>query len=540
MSVIFTNSSYLLSGVSAYAFLTHIQVGFRKPAGRKHILFALMALCMAVGAPFHALTNAAGSISEYIFATKVGYSLIILFIIFMTWFIATYTSRYPVYFLVAINVFFALMLILNIVRPYGFQFDEISQLKSVELSWHESYIVAVGHISVLYKVAVLVFLILMTYMIYALVRLVHQNFSRNNIAMLFATILLVLAYIEGILVRTGVINFIPLGSFGSLGLVLVMSMVLNKEHSDARNSATLAIAKEHEKLETILKTANDGIYILDKDGLLVQANDAFLNMLKLEKSAIGKLKLSDWNATLENVDLKHRIQAVLKTNQKIVAETQHRRSDGKVIDVEVSFNAIDLGGDRFLFCASRDITERKLMQKELEQQAHIDYLTKVNNRGYFMQQAEQELARGIRYARKMSFFMLDIDNFKKINDTHGHKAGDVVLQRLAQICRNTLREVDIIGRVGGEEFAILLPETDKMEANDVAERLRANIANTEIEISSGVLIHITVSIGISALGPDSKHIDDLLNMADKALYEAKNSGRNKVVLVRNDMPLITA
>jgi diguanylate cyclase (GGDEF)-like protein/PAS domain S-box-containing protein len=347
-----------------------------------------------------------------------------------------------------------------------------------------------------------------------------------------ATIFLVSTYLEAILVRSGVINFLPLGTFGGLGLIIVMSVILNKEHNDERNNAAIAIIKEHKKLETILKTANDGIYVLNMNGLLVQANDAFLSMLRLDKSSIGQLKLSDWNATLENVDLKQRIQTVLKTDEKIVAETQHRRSDGKILDVEVSFNAVDIDGDRFLFCASRDITERKRLQKELEQRAHIDYLTKVNNRGYFMLLAEQELLRAIRYDRKVSLFMLDIDHFKKINDMHGHKSGDIALQRLAEICRNALREVDIIGRIGGEEFAILLPETDKSVAYNLAERLRTNIAKTEVKILSDLSIYLTVSIGVSVLSANGKSIDVLLQMADKALYEAKNSGRNKVAIYK--------
>jgi diguanylate cyclase (GGDEF)-like protein/PAS domain S-box-containing protein len=532
MSAVFTNSAYLLSGVSAYAFLTHIQVGLRKPRAFKHILFSFICLCITIGSPFNAIINSANSVPEYIFATKIGYTLVILFVIFFSWFIPFFTGKRPVYFLIATSLFFVLMLILNIFRPYGFQYDQISNLRLIELPWGESYTLAVGKISLIYKISVSVFLILMTYLIYSLSYHVYRNRSKSNISIFLATIFLVSTYLEAILVRSGVINFLPLGTFGGLGLIIVMSVILNKEHNDERNNAAIAIIKEHKKLETILKTANDGIYVLNMNGLLVQANDAFLSMLRLDKSSIGQLKLSDWNATLENVDLKQRIQTVLKTDEKIVAETQHRRSDGKILDVEVSFNAVDIDGDRFLFCASRDITERKRLQKELEQRAHIDYLTKVNNRGYFMLLAEQELLRAIRYDRKVSLFMLDIDHFKKINDMHGHKSGDIALQRLAEICRNALREVDIIGRIGGEEFAILLPETDKSVAYNLAERLRTNIAKTEVKILSDLSIYLTVSIGVSVLSANGKSIDVLLQMADKALYEAKNSGRNKVAIYK--------
>jgi diguanylate cyclase (GGDEF)-like protein/PAS domain S-box-containing protein len=177
-----------------------------------------------------------------------------------------------------------------------------------------------------------------------------------------------------------------------------------------------------------------------------------------------------------------------------------------------------------------DITERKLLQIELERQAHIDYLTSVSNRRHFMAQAELELNRAIRYGNRLSIFMLDIDFFKQINDDHGHKAGDTVLKKLADVCRKTLREVDIIGRLGGEEFAILLPETGPEKAAEVAERLRASLANAKVPLEKGPPLHFSVSIGVSSLTTKDDNVDVLLNLADNALYEAKESGRNKVCI----------
>jgi diguanylate cyclase (GGDEF)-like protein len=150
-----------------------------------------------------------------------------------------------------------------------------------------------------------------------------------------------------------------------------------------------------------------------------------------------------------------------------------------------------------------------------------------------MQQAELELRRVVRYGGTLSIFMMDVDHFKKINDTHGHKVGDLVLQKLAEICRDTLRMVDIIGRVGGEEFAILLPETTEQEAIRVAERLRQAIANAKIPLGHGLPLSITVSIGITSLMSKDDNIDVLLSFADKALYEAKNAGRNRIFNIQD-------
>ena len=146
-----------------------------------------------------------------------------------------------------------------------------------------------------------------------------------------------------------------------------------------------------------------------------------------------------------------------------------------------------------------------------------------------MDQAERELVRAIRYAKPMSLLMLDVDHFKHINDRYGHKIGDAALKQLAAVCRETLRDVDVIGRVGGEEFAILLPETALSKATEVAQRLRVALANAKVPVAAGDLaMQFTVSLGVAALSSPQDTMDILFNLADKALYQAKHSGRNTV------------
>jgi diguanylate cyclase (GGDEF)-like protein len=165
---------------------------------------------------------------------------------------------------------------------------------------------------------------------------------------------------------------------------------------------------------------------------------------------------------------------------------------------------------------------------ELERQAHIDYLTGLANRGRFMELAEAEKARATRYGNPFAMLLLDVDHFKTINDRYGHKTGDAVLRELGSVLRKTLREVDIIGRIGGEEFAALLPETGATRAPEVAERLRQEIADREMPAVEGEPVHVTVSIGVVAATSHNMRIDSILNLADIALYRAKNSGRNRV------------
>lgn len=127
--------------------------------------------------------------------------------------------------------------------------------------------------------------------------------------------------------------------------------------------------------------------------------------------------------------------------------------------------------------------------------------------------------------------MFDIDNFKLINDFYGHSTGDLVLKKIADIAMETLREIDLIGRIGGEEFAVLLPQTGLEEAMLVAERLRKAIEQGEIVLHEGLSPHFSASFGVTSAGERSSNIDMLLSRADKALYEAKESGRNRVCAI---------
>ncbi|MCP4716281.1 MAG: diguanylate cyclase [Deltaproteobacteria bacterium] len=170
----------------------------------------------------------------------------------------------------------------------------------------------------------------------------------------------------------------------------------------------------------------------------------------------------------------------------------------------------------------------KSYAKEMERLAATDHLTGINNRRHFLEHAEQELRRSQRYKRELSVLMLDIDHFKQINDTHGHAAGDQTLKALAETCLNTLRINDIFGRIGGEEFAALLPETSGPSAMIAAERIRTALEKTAVPCSS-TSISFTVSIGVTTLEHTDKNIETIIKRADSALYTAKENGRNQSI-----------
>lgn len=175
-----------------------------------------------------------------------------------------------------------------------------------------------------------------------------------------------------------------------------------------------------------------------------------------------------------------------------------------------------------------EIRERRELQAQLQRQVQTDYLTGLATRRHFMQQAQAEVVRAQRYGTALSLCMLDLDHFKAINDRHGHQTGDRVLQRFSELCRQSLREIDIAARLGGEEFAILLPETGLEQALQVAERLRENLARSTLLSEAGVPLSCTTSIGVVVLNGQDDSLDSMLGRADQALYAAKTAGRNRV------------
>lgn len=176
----------------------------------------------------------------------------------------------------------------------------------------------------------------------------------------------------------------------------------------------------------------------------------------------------------------------------------------------------------------QDITQRKEMEWRLEYEVRTDALTGCATRRYFMQMAHQEFSRCRRYGGALSLLMLDLDYFKKVNDTYGHQVGDLTLRKLAEVCRDVLRLEDLVGRLGGEEFAILLIETGSAKAFEAAERLREAVASAVVFFEEKRSLRFTVSIGVATLEQPDADIDAVLKRADQALYAAKNAGRNRV------------
>lgn len=171
--------------------------------------------------------------------------------------------------------------------------------------------------------------------------------------------------------------------------------------------------------------------------------------------------------------------------------------------------------------------ERIALYDRLHQLSIYDTLTETCNRRYFMMRYLEEFNRAEKFALSVSFLMIDIDHFKNINDTYGHLVGDVVLREIARLIKENIREIDFVARFGGEEFAVILPETDKGGAIMVGERIRSKISQERLRAFDEML-GVTISIGVASFPQNTLHSDVLVEAADRALYKAKILGRNRV------------
>nr|WP_247739941.1 GGDEF domain-containing protein [Endozoicomonas sp. G2_2] len=177
--------------------------------------------------------------------------------------------------------------------------------------------------------------------------------------------------------------------------------------------------------------------------------------------------------------------------------------------------------------AEAEIERRRALESELRRQARTDPLTGASNRRDYEALFAQESRRARRYGRPLSVCVLDVDHFKHVNDTYGHGAGDTALIHVADICRTEMRGADLLGRIGGEEFLLILPETSRDDAVEFAERLRLRLGAATIQTGAHVF-QITVTLGVTALTASDQDITDLIHRADGALYAGKDGGRNQV------------
>jgi diguanylate cyclase (GGDEF)-like protein len=275
---------------------------------------------------------------------------------------------------------------------------------------------------------------------------------------------------------------------------------------------------------SVLDEVESGLIVLDKDFQAQFINRAFYQMWGLPQHSDG----STYN--FADIVEHGRLTGLYVTAPGSIEDYVRQRkgrlrlSDGRILKFRCK--ALPDGGRLMTFDDISDFVRTAELLREL---AGVDELTKLPNRRQFLKSLETEFARVQRYDRPLSVLMIDADDFKQINDRHGHFVGDEVLQALAVRLRAGVRQIDLLGRLGGEEFAVALIETDMPAALEVAERLCREIAAEPFRVAAAN-IQVTVSVGVAARRASDDNAAQLLNLADQAMYLAKTGGRNRVIV----------
>jgi len=295
-----------------------------------------------------------------------------------------------------------------------------------------------------------------------------------------------------------------------------------------RVKAENALRESEERMRTITEMAASAIVMIDAAGLVSFWNPAAEILFGYSTDEIMGMDLHNVIVPQRHyADFQKGFARFAKTGEGPIMgrtlEMTAQKKDGTEFPVDLSISGIRIKDQWHAVGIIKDITERKQAEHKLREYAEKDALTGVLNRRKFYEGLEEERERAMRYSRPLSLVMFDIDHFKAVNDTYGHAAGDTVLKKTASVVGEHIRKADVLGRVGGEEFAIAAAETPAASALALAEKIRAAVEAAEHDQVG----RITISIGISTYD-NRLTLDEFIRRADEALYAAKNNGRNRV------------
>lgn len=317
---------------------------------------------------------------------------------------------------------------------------------------------------------------------------------------------------------------------------------LNAQLEEAINRAnqmTAEASRAYIEINQIFKTVAGGILLIDNNFNILRHNEAFLRMTGASAQAARDRKCYEVFPSANCHTPECPIQKIKKGAERLENDLEMTGPDGDKVYYHVLATpfrgpAGDLIGivEHITDVTSRVLAEKALQASECryKELSSTDELTGLFNKRHFNQHLEMEVARAKRYGHPLALMIMDIDNFKHYNDTYGHPAGDVVLATLGKLLKKSLRLNDLACRYGGEEFVVILPETEGETALMLAERIRERFAALEFSPAEGLVVQKTLSIGVAQLKTDESGAA-LLQRADQNLYAAKNSGRNRTVYI---------
>lgn len=283
--------------------------------------------------------------------------------------------------------------------------------------------------------------------------------------------------------------------------------------------------------EMVQSISTYGVYLIDRGGVIQSWNQGAETITGFARSdVIGQHydRLFPPETLREGVP--RRTLEFVRANRHCKDEQCRQLRNGGEFLAQVALDSIRSESGELLGFVEvfHDVTEAKQREERLYRRATRDPLTGAANRGHFLEMAALEIERARRFAEPLSVLMLDIDHLKKVNDAYGHDIGDRVIVALAQACAANARKIDLVGRLGGEEFGILLPRANKEPAAEMAQRLRRIIGEQRIPLNGGREIGISASLGLASLRHTTRDPGELMRNADAALYKAKRDGGNRL------------
>jgi diguanylate cyclase (GGDEF)-like protein/PAS domain S-box-containing protein len=309
----------------------------------------------------------------------------------------------------------------------------------------------------------------------------------------------------------------------SKGIICVFNDISDKKATEEK------LKEKNRELERIFNNTMTGVFMTSRERIILKANHTFSEIMGYPSPE----EMVNLDARLLHIseeayeDFGEKYLSQLTDTSVTDIEFPLMKKNGSQIWVACSGKAIDSEDfSKGIIWSIQDITRRRNTEKRLIYLSRHDDLTGVYNRRYFLELSNMELLKQKRYSHYLSLMMLDIDHFKLINDTLGHAGGDQALKLITEICKDEIRSSDILGRIGGEEFAILLEQTPLNQAVEIAERIRKKIMNIPFSYEDNTVC-MTVSIGVTQVDSNKK-FDEAMKAADRLLYRSKHKGRNQV------------
>ena len=521
MHAILTNTLYILAGICVYAAFSHFVSGVAKPFDRTNVVFSLICILVAAAAISRSFVIQSANVDEYINALKFNVSASLGVILLLPWFVGFYTGSLAKRYLVVVSSLVVLCILAELSLPLGISYSEINSLRFYRLPWGETVSHGVGTHGPFAFIALATIATILGRILYDLLKTYRGTRRRSDLHMIYAFGLFIVFTLIGILIRLSVLHSFSQGIFGFLVVIIAMSTTLTKEWQSRLRAS-------ENRFRALIEQSPIGI-ALSKNGLLVDANPIFLQMHGHPSlDAIRGTSLGDTlrlNGAADRPSTTDADEPDIASERSFEAISRHE--DGSEFPVYVSARHIELNGETLLVVFMVDQTKYKESEAKIRYLARYDTLTGLPNRSQLVERLQQAISSSKKTGLWGAVLLIDLDNFRILNDSLGHNIGDLLLKSVAKRLANHIRAKDTAARLGGDEFVVLLEGLGTTPRNAAAlVEVRGiellEVLNRPFRLDSHEY-HNTASIGISMFDGDIVHVEELFKQAELAMYQAKNN-----------------